>query len=555
MSVALTDLYARLGLRVDRSSFQRGRAEMRRLGDEAEQTGSRAGGALAKIGDGIKTAFGFDLYGMLRGAATQIAGMFAGGMRYNASLEESTTKIAGMLALAGGTKFSDEISTANNLMKELSERAAKLPGTTAEYVQMLGNITQPVRQAGLGVEELTDLTVGAVVAAKALGEDAGAAARDIGQALRGQAGADDPFIGKLLDTRGYTGEDGRRRFNQSSAKKRAEIVKDLLKSPQLVEMAAAQGGLMSGVKSTLEDNVSRFFAASTKGLFDGVKTTITAINTWVERHADTIARVTSAISAGITWAYRRAQDGVRLLARAAGFVADRVREYFDAVAGDGQGMTTIGEKLREVLLNVWATIKTVAETVGRVLGVVWRMAIGVVRITSRIRDVIVGVLEKLGLFRASAEGTAGAFGGAKDALDQIAGVLDHIADLVDGMTSVTLWMIDRLGEALHAVIDPIVEAVEWVLAKIPGGGTVGFSGSVRARATEDGGIAGTIGLSDTVAPALELGPWGSPVTGSNTTNNTTINVHSTAPAADVAREVDAQLAKRLRGAAATARSR
>jgi hypothetical protein len=56
-----------------------------------------------------------------------------------------------------------------------------------------------------------------VVAAKALGVEWEAAARDIDQALRGQFHSTDQFTGKLLGSAGFKGEAGRKRFNAMSA--------------------------------------------------------------------------------------------------------------------------------------------------------------------------------------------------------------------------------------------------------------------------------------------------------------------------------------------------
>jgi hypothetical protein len=336
------DLFASLGLRVDQSSFSRGDAAIagakrsidaldgafqdrggkwraasgryltvgekarlaatgvKGLGDEAEKAGdktARAGkrgeGAFAGIGTAAKAAAAY------LGFRVAVDGL----IKFNSTAEDARNQIAGMLALTKKTDLADQLAPADALMASLAKKAATLSGTTAEYVKMLGNLTQPVTAAGLGMQDLEDITVGAVEAAKALGEQADVAARDVGQALRGQAGADDPFIGKLLDTAGFSGQEGRARFNQKAAPERAQIVKGLFTSPQIKQLGEAQGKTFTGLLSTLEDSISTFFGKVGKPLFDGLATAIRDVNAWLVINRETVNEVAAVIGGALSTAF------------------------------------------------------------------------------------------------------------------------------------------------------------------------------------------------------------------------------------------------------------
>lgn len=546
--IALQELYARLSVRPDRASFAAGRDAVAKMGADARRAGAEASGAFAGVGATIKTAFGFDLYGWIKRGAAAVGELFVGGLKYNASLEESTNKVAGMLALAGNTRFADEVGNANDLMAELSARAAKLPGTTAEYVAMLGNVTQPAIAAGLKMSELTDLTVGATVAAKALGEDAGAAARDIGQALRGQAGADDPFIGKLLATKGFVGEKGRKKFNTSTAAERASIVKELLTSPQLTEMAAAQGATMGGVLSTLQDTVSRFFGASTRGLFDGLKDTLADINAWAERHADAISRVTGLVSRGLTAAFRGARAAVEFLGEVASAVAERVvqavGQVFGSVGGAGRALEAAGAAIS----LAWSSLVEHLRVAWSVLGLVWRVASSVVAVVARLQAVFASVVARLLGLRSGADSVADGFAKSEPVLERVASFVDQIADAVTGVGEALIWVVDQVQSAADAV-GPILDKLSWLSPVTAVGRILGRGGGGSPASVVPAGPNPWAGAVDAQLGAATAAPAGA---GPSTTNNyaPTIHVNSTAPAADVAREVERAIAAKLRQAGA-----
>lgn len=266
-----------------------------------------AGDAADKAGKKAQASVG--AWGAMRSAAVGALAFFGvkagydGLIKFNATAEESRNQIAGMMALAKKTDMSDELGTADALLASLAKRAASLPGTTSEYVAMLGDITQPIIDAKLGTQDLEDMTVAAVVAAKALRVESGAAARDVGQAIRGQFSAEDQLTGKLLGARGFKGEEGRKRFNAMAEKDRARVLKEVLTSKQMMQLAEAQGNTFSGVMSTLQDAAQQFFGRVGKPLFQALGNAIRDANAWLDANKETVQAVAEAIGGALVGAF------------------------------------------------------------------------------------------------------------------------------------------------------------------------------------------------------------------------------------------------------------
>lgn len=236
------------------------------------------------------------------------------GIGFNSSMEESKNQVAGMIALTRKTHLVDELKNADMLVDNLSRRAAALPGTTAEYVHMLGMITKPIMDAKLSMQDLEDLTVNAVVAAKAFGIAGDVAARDVDQALRGQYHSVDPFSGKVLGSIGYAGEAGRRKYNQLSDSKRASEFKRGLLQPQIAELGEAQGKGFKGVVATLQDAWERFMGAVTRPLFDQLVVVIKEMNAWLDANKKAVSELAATIGGVLVTAFKILAASIKFMA-------------------------------------------------------------------------------------------------------------------------------------------------------------------------------------------------------------------------------------------------
>jgi hypothetical protein len=270
--------------------------EVRTLGRES----GRVTSLLHRMGAAVVATFG------ARAAGKALIG-------FNATVEDTKTQIGGMLALSKKTDLVDQIGTADRLFANLQRRARTLPGTTSEYTRMAGSLTQPITDAGLGMKDLEDMTVGSVVAAKALGYQWDLAARDIDQALRGQFHATDPFAGKVLGSMGYKGEEGRAKFNNMSASDRADTLRRALTQKQLVQLAAAQGQSFNGSLSTLQDTIEQFFGKVGVPLFKTITAEIKHWNAWLDDNEQKVDAFATKLANGLVTGFGVVKDVVTFL--------------------------------------------------------------------------------------------------------------------------------------------------------------------------------------------------------------------------------------------------
>ena len=323
----IASLFATLGMRVNQGQWQQGNTQIRQMQTALGQISAGAGtlskalggvggaaAAAGRQGSSALSGFGSAIAGTVQRAgalAAGLSGVFVylgqqvvrSGVQFNATLEDSKNKVAGLMALAKNTDFNDELANAGMLMEHLEKAAAKLPGETSQYVEMLSLIAQPVAQAKLGLKELEQLTISATSTALTMHIDPGQAARDIEGALNGVFNSRDRFTGPLLAARGFRGEEGRSRFNALDAGTRAKEVMAAFNAPQLQAMGAALGKSFSGVFSTMMDTWHQFERAIGKPLFERLGEQITKLNAWFDENKAKIGEVAEKIGGVLVVAF------------------------------------------------------------------------------------------------------------------------------------------------------------------------------------------------------------------------------------------------------------
>lgn len=234
---------------------------------------------------------------------------------FNARVETTKVQIAGMLALAKKTDLADQARTAEAMYARLQKRAMTLPGTTQEYVDMAGKLTRVVIDSGGTVKDIEDMTVGATVAAKGLGEQWEVAARDIEQALMGRYNTTDPFSSKVLGSIGYKGEEGREKWRQLSEEKRLMEMKRGLGQKQFEQMGEAQGATFSGVLSTLQDNFEQIVGKIGLPLFKAITAEVKSWNSWLDANKERVDEIAKSLGEGLVKGFTIVKDALGLLVR------------------------------------------------------------------------------------------------------------------------------------------------------------------------------------------------------------------------------------------------
>ncbi len=271
--------------------------------DEVRQLGRETGrvtGLFTKMGAAVVGAFGVSA-----GAKALIG--------FNATVQDTKLQIGGMFALARHTGLKEQLGDAGRLFARLQKDAATLPGTTSEYTRMAGMLTQPIIDAGLGMNDLVGITEAATVGAKALGYQWDLAARDIDQALRGQFHSTDPFAGKILGSAGFKGEEGRAKFNSMDAGARAETLRSALMQKGMLEMAEAQGQTFNGMLSTLQDTIEQFFGKVGLPLFKAITVELKSWNTWFDGNQAKVDAFAAKFADGLVTGFRAVKDALSFL--------------------------------------------------------------------------------------------------------------------------------------------------------------------------------------------------------------------------------------------------
>lgn len=199
---------------------------------------------------------------------------------FNNGVEMSTISLAAQEKMLLGGPWATAMGHATQLFADYQKVAANSVGETRDFVDMHKGIASSAYRAGLGMQELKDMTIGATIAATALGERADMVALDIKQMLSGDVTSRDRTAQILLASQGVT----QKAFNAMSQKQRNAIVKNSLNDPALKAAAKAYGESFAGVTSTLKDNLSILAGKVGLPLFKRITEEVRKWNEWIERN-------------------------------------------------------------------------------------------------------------------------------------------------------------------------------------------------------------------------------------------------------------------------------
>ncbi|MGN6103660.1 MAG: hypothetical protein ACTHU0_01020 [Kofleriaceae bacterium] len=317
----------------------------------------------------------------LMGLGTYLGGgaLFKGLIGFNARVEDSKNNIASMLALARKTTVVSQLQEANQLYENLRKRASELPGTTEDYIAAMSRLTYPIMTAGLGLKDLEDLTVNAVVAAKGLGHGVKAALTDVVQGIEGRYSTTDFFLKALLEPRGYEGAAGRKRFKALSKAQRAKELKEALSQGAIVESAQRQAESFTGQMDKVREATAQFLGRIGVPLFKALGDAIRRANKWLDANratvdavADTIGRVLggafSVLGTALEWLASNSEEAKAVLwalVFVAGVFAAKIALAWAlalgpiiVVIGRVAALVWIFNKLRDVVGDIGAALIT-----------------------------------------------------------------------------------------------------------------------------------------------------------------------------------------------------
>jgi hypothetical protein len=407
-----------------------------------------------------------------------------------------------MLSLAKKTDMVDQLGTSDQLMQSLQERAKKLPGSLSDYTKVLGMIAQPIVDAGIGIKDLEDITVGAAVAAKAMSVDLEAGARDVNQAIMGQFHSTDQLTGRLLGSLGYVGEKGRKTFNGLSKERRAAVLKEALTQKQLEQMAAANSQSALGRWDTLKATISETLGRVAKPLFEKVSSLLGGINAWLESNSAAIDQIASAVGSVFAAAFEVA--GVAMAGLVAGFTF----------------LTDHGDATIAVLIGIGGVIMAIVVPALISMAAGWIVALApIILVIAAIALVAYGIIKLVRNWDTVKRGAGVAWDWIKD---KISGFIDWIADIGSAIASPFIAAFNWVSDVINKVIDAIMAKINWVVdkAKTVGGWFSGAAKWVANTVTGGGSDLARSALATANTPSL-------PASASSGSKTTTVNAPAT----------------------------
>lgn len=493
-AVEVAELFGTLGLRIDKSAWDRADGLFEHTQVSLSSIAKLAVGALAgfSLGSGIKA-----------------------GIAFNATLEDTRTQIAGMLSLAKHTDLADQLDTADGLMRNLQERAKKLPGSMTDYTKVLGMIAQPITDAGIGIQDLEDITVGTAVAAKAMSVDLEAAARDVNQAIMGQFHSVDQLTGRILGSLGYVGEAGRKRFNDLSKAQRAAVLKQALTQKQLAQLADAQSKNASGRWDTFKATVQQTLGQIAAPLFKRLSGLLAKVNDWLEKNTEAIDKV-------------------------AGVLGGALQTVFDALLATINFLTNGSDEAHAVLLGIAAAIVAVVVPALLAMAAAWIVALApILLVIAAVALVAYGIIKLIKHW----DKVRAVAGQAWDWIKNKAiGFVDYIKSIPGRIADAFAAMAATIKQAFSDAFDWIAKKANEVIRNIPFVGRIGTAlGEGTAFVATKLGLGGdqTPDVNSTsVAPSTS--PTYTPSAGNTTIKNvtvgpTTVNVDASNMTPDQAR--------------------
>lgn len=267
---------------------------------------------------------------------------------FNRQLKQTEAQLRTIIGLNLGTDFATSGTLAVELLGRFREDAKASAGTFKDMAQFASAIAGPVTRAGGSLQDLREITKGAVVAAAAFGERADLAQLDITQALQGTLGAKDRFAKAVLGPMGISHLE----FNKLSQGERLSTLKQAFGQKAIKEAAQAYQREFEGVFSTFRSNLEEIGGRIGKKTFDNLTTVLTQANEWLENNQHKVDQMITTFSDGMAAALKAGlkifgwlSDNKQTLiflakAFAVGKVASFARDLFGGLIGSAGNLAT-----------------------------------------------------------------------------------------------------------------------------------------------------------------------------------------------------------------------
>lgn len=310
---------------------------------------------------------------------------------YNSQLENAQVTMSGLLQMNMGGEFAKNQKRANDLLKQFQQDAKASTATTKDFVDFAGLVVGPITRSGASMEDLREVTKGAVIAARAFGIEGEIAARDIEQALGGTLKAGDRFARALLEpylkSQGVT-KDFTKAWNAMTKADPARAAKELVKAfnqPAIANMAKAQEKSWAGVTSTLEDNLQRAVGKVGLPLMQAMSKEFEKLSVWFDKNPDKVSSIATSIANSLVSAFNAARDIMAFIVDNRRLLMTIAKAYLvgKVAGGLGSALATPFEMLSGTLANTNTSflgfergLKGVVSGMAKAAGILGVVAVG-----------------------------------------------------------------------------------------------------------------------------------------------------------------------------------
>lgn len=234
-------------------------------------------------------------------AVEAIKGFIEKTIELGSEVENTRIQLAGMMTAAGAPGASDfnrSLSMSSQLIDDMREASAKLPGTWQDLAKIVTTNIVPGLKAGLSVTGLREL--GGQMQALFLPQ--GMAAPEIGNSLlrmlTGTVRQIDPIFVRLGAVMGKSAKE----FNLLPAQQRLELIQQALAKFDPAMKAYANSWM--AVSTTTRNYAQLVFERLTDKLFDGLKGGLARLNAWFEANKQRVFELAEAVGTKLANAFR-----------------------------------------------------------------------------------------------------------------------------------------------------------------------------------------------------------------------------------------------------------
>lgn len=435
-------------------------------------------------------------YDLVKGAAStafRVANKYVIGL--NASLEETTLKIAGSLqALGAVDTFKQGSAQAVSAIEMIRKAAAALPGEVEDYITVFETgLPKAIEAGATSMERITGMTNKFAALAAARGIDAAQAGRDLSLMLSGRAGADVRTFQQLLPIMA-----GLKKHSASTAKQFNKMLpEDRMKAIEgalgkFNDLFGAFENTASAMTGTLKTQFIEITRAATKPIFDawkiGMRTTIKllednsgAIKTFAKNIGGVAVKAVNALRDAFTEVLTRVRSVVgesgalANLRKGAGAVVGGFGQAAEAAGGGGAGMVVAGlaavSPVTAIVVQAFRVLGEDTTAVSSILGSLSEIGASVMSVFGAFLPVVAQLGNALGMLAAGV--LPGLFAAISQVTEAVGGLFTGLFDVVGTFLKEVGPTLKEFGEVLGSifkmvgeVLAPIVELLGGVLKAI-----------------------------------------------------------------------------------------